>query len=126
MTEWQEQCMREATAAGRVTPAVFAAVRKWVNADGDVYWGEAEFLVQLRHAAPHSDAAFHHFVFHVVQRAVLRDGGIGPEETAWLRQTVFTDGRLDEHERRFLDTLRESAVTSCPEFDRLVSEHVSL
>jgi hypothetical protein len=126
VTDWQTRCLATATAAGRVTADVFDEVRQHINADGDVDWAEAEFLVRLRNAAPASAPLIHQYVFQATTRAVLRDGGIGPQETAWLRQTVFTDGQLDKYERAFLDTLKDAAVTTCPEFDRLVSDYVSV
>jgi hypothetical protein len=52
----------------------------------------------------------------------LADGKIDAEESAWLRRMLFADGKIDDHERKFLHELKGEAKQTGPEFDALFHE----
>ena len=80
-------------------------------ADGVISKSEAEFLVDLRRSAPKAVAKFHQFVFEVVKKAILADGDISPQETAWLEKFILADGKVDDLEKAFLLDLKICFLT---------------
>jgi hypothetical protein len=78
--------------------------------------------VDLRKSAPKAVSRFHQFVFEVVKKALLADGKISAEETAWLQKFILADGKVDEFEKQFLRDLKAAAKSTSPDFDALVKQ----
>jgi hypothetical protein len=125
---WKRLAARLALVDGAVDARKAAIIRAAISATASVSLDEAGFLMAVRRNADAARTApeFHRFVFEVLQLAILRDGEISPGETRWLQKFVFADGELDEYEHEFLMNLSEAAVLTCPEFDALVHEYVSI
>ena len=98
-------------------------IKRHILADRAVSKDEAEFLVELRRAAPKAAVEFHQFVFEVVKKAVLADGEITAAEAAWLKGFLIADRQADELERQLLRDLKAAAKKTSPEFDALVARH---
>ena len=84
-----------------------------------------QFLISLRDEAKEVCPLFEQFFFETVEFNVLIDGRIDRKETAWLARMLFADGKIDEHEMRFLWNLKRRAKWICPEFQQLYEECMS-
>lgn len=93
-------------------------------ADGSIDRQNLDALVDLRRRLQRpANPAFGNFFATAVKKHVLRDGRIGAEEAAWLRQLVFADGAVQDEERTLLKELRgEAKGGTSPEFDALFAE----
>jgi hypothetical protein len=80
------------------------------------------FLFSLRKEAQWVCPLFHQFFFETVEFHVLLDGCIDAKEARWLREVLYADGKIDEHEMRFLWNLKRRAKSICPEFQQLYDE----
>ncbi|MCZ2342238.1 MAG: TerB family tellurite resistance protein [Bacteroidales bacterium] len=128
MADWKRLAAQIALIDGAVDAQKAAIIRAALSTSNTTPREEAEFLIAVRRAADAARTApeFHQLVFEVVQHAILRDGEISPAETRWLIDFVFADGVLDEHEQEFLMNLHRAAVVTCPEFDALIHDQVSI
>src|SRR5262245_27735191 len=81
-----------------------------------------QFLLSLRKEAPRTCPLFEQFFFEAVEYYVLLDGCIDAKKVKWLRELLYADGKIDEHEMRFLWHLKRRAKSVCPEFQRLYDE----
>ena len=84
-----------------------------------------QFLIALRNEAKRVCPLFEQFFFETIESNVLADGRIDMKEAAWLGRMLFSDGKIDEHEMRFLWNLKRRAKWICPEFQRLYDECMS-
>ena len=123
MAEWKKLCKDLILADGYIERKETEIVRRHILADGTVDKSEAEFLVDLRRAAPKAVVEFHQFVFEVVKKAVLADGEITAAEAAWLKKFLLADGQVDELERQLLRDLKAGAKRTSPEFDDLYNRY---
>src|SRR2546422_7378233 len=89
-------------ASGRVEGHELEPLRRGLYADGKIGRNEADFLVVLHKRVHQRTPAFEQFFYKAIKDHVLTGGRIGREETAWLRQMLFTDGKISDEERRFL------------------------
>ncbi len=109
-------------ANGRVDTPELELLRKELYADGKIDREEADFLVELHKRVQHKTPAFEHFFYQAIKAHILADGKIDAEESAWLRQMLFDDGKIDDHERKFLHELKGEAKQVGPEFEALWKE----
>lgn len=109
-------------ANGRVDGPELEALRRQLYAGGKIGRREADFLVTLHKRVQHRTPAFERFFYQAVKDHILAHGRIDAEEAAWLRRMVFTDGKLDDEERKFLHELKGEAREVGPEFDALFAE----
>ena len=93
--------------------------------EGKVDKQVVQFLITLRNEAKMVCPLFEHFFFEAVQLNVLLDGRIDEKEAGWLARMLFFDGKIDEHEMRFLWNLKRRAKWICPEFQQLYDECMS-
>jgi hypothetical protein len=112
----------EIPADGTIQDHEVEVIRRELYADGRIEREEVEFLIALRNEAQSACPAFEQLFFQAVKEKVLTDGSIAAEESAWLRQILFTDGQIDERERTFLRELDAEAQSVCPEFEQLYDE----
>ncbi|HZU39044.1 MAG TPA: hypothetical protein VFA18_24165 [Gemmataceae bacterium] len=90
--------------------------------DGEISRNEADFLVELYKRVRNRSPEFRQFFYNAIKDHVLSDGRINAEETAWLRQMIFHDDRVQDEERQFLTRLKGEATATCPEFEELFRE----
>jgi hypothetical protein len=121
MTDLQ-RLEEELIANGRVEGHELRLLRGVLYADGKIDRREADFLVELHKRVPHRTHGFERFFYNAIKAHVLEDGRIGAEETAWLRQMIFFDDKIDDEERQFLHELRGEARQDSPEFQALFKE----
>lgn len=126
MTNWKELARGILMAEGAITPAAAGAIKRVILADSRVSFEEAEFLIDLKRSVSKVSEEFNLFLFDILKRVILPDGEIGPTEAKWLKKIVLADGRLSEAERAFLKDLKEAAAVTCPEFDELCVQHLSV
>src|SRR5262249_33076145 len=107
---------------GRVEGRELEALRGLLYADGKIDRQEADFLVVLHKRAQHRSPAFERFFYQAIKDQLLADGTIGGRETAWPRQMLFNDRKIEDEERKFLHQLKGEAREVGPEFQALFKE----
>ncbi|MBX9581779.1 MAG: hypothetical protein K2X87_15860 [Gemmataceae bacterium] len=126
MADWKKLARDLILADGYIERKETELVKRHILADRAVSKDEAEFLIDLRRAAPKAIVEFHQFVFEVVKKAVLADGEITAVEAAWLKNFLFADRQADELERQLLRDLKAGARKTSPEFDTLYARHAGV
>jgi len=109
-------------ADGVIDDAEAELLRKEVYADGVIDKDEVEMLAQIRDQAKSVSDSFEDLFFAAVKQNVLHDGDIDAEEAAWLRKTLFADGKIDDREKQLLRDLKAGAKKVAPEFELLCKE----
>jgi hypothetical protein len=116
------QIDRDILATGKVEGQELEALRRRVYTGGKIDRQTADFLVELHKRVQHRTPAFEKFFYQVIKDYILADGRIDAEETAWLRQMLFADNKIDDQERKFLHELKGEAKHVSPEFEALFKE----
>jgi hypothetical protein len=116
------QLEQEILAKGKVNGAELEALKEQIYRNGKIDRPRADFLVELHKRVEHMTPAFDHFFYQAIKDHILQDGHIDAEESAWLRQLLFADGKIDDQERKFLHELKGEAKHSSPEFEALYKE----
>ncbi len=93
-----------------------------LNRDSKIDRQVIQFLLSLKKEAHKVCSLFDQFFFEAVEFHVLLYGCIDAKKVKWLRELLFADGKIDEHEMRFLWNLKRRAESICPEFQRLYDE----
>ncbi len=109
-------------ANGRVDGHELEGLRQQLYAGGKIERREAAFLVELHKRVQHRTPAFEQFFYQAIKDHLLADGRIDAEEAAWLRQMLFSDGKIKDEERKFLHELKGEAKHVSKEFDMLFEE----
>jgi hypothetical protein len=109
-------------ANGRVEGHDLEVLRRRLYADGKIDRKEADFLVELHKRAQYRTPSFEQFFYQAIKDHILANGRIGPNKTAWLREMLFTDGKIEDEERKFLHQLKGEAKEASPEFEKLFKE----
>ena len=107
---------------GRVDGPELEALRRQIYAGGKIERREADFLVELHKRVQHITPAFDKFFYQGIKDHILAHGRIDAEETAWLRQMLFADGKIKDEERKFLHELKGEAKHFSHEFEALFAE----
>ena len=113
------QIEQEILAKGKLDSSALESLRGQIYASGKNDRPKADFLVELHKRVQHMNPGFNQFYFTAIKDYVLRDGRIDAEKTAWLRQMLSADGKLDDEERKFLHELKGEAKHISPEFEAL-------
>ncbi len=116
------QIEEQILANGRVEGHELEALRQLLYAGGKINRKEADFLVELHKRVLNRTPGFEQFFYQAIKDHILADGRIGAGETAWLRQMLFTDGKIRDEERKFLHQLKGEAKQVGPEFEALFRE----
>jgi hypothetical protein len=124
MADWKQLAKDLLLMDGYIERKETELVKKAILADGVVSKSEAEFLIELRRAAPKAVAEFHQFVLEVVKKAVLADGEVSAAEAAWLERFITADGKVDDLEKQLLRDLKSGAAKSSPEFEAMLKKYV--
>lgn len=109
-------------ANGRVNGHELRVLREVLYADGKIDRKEADFLVELHKRVRYRTHRFEQFFYNAIKNHILVDGRIDAEETAWLRQMLFADDKIEDEERKFLHELKGEAKQVSPEFEALFEE----
>ncbi len=97
-------------------------LRREVYAEGKIDRRGADFLVELYKCVQHRTPAFEQFFYQAIKDHILADDQIDAEESAWLREMLFADGKITDEERTFLHELRGEAKQVSPEFESLFEQ----
>jgi hypothetical protein len=116
------QLKQDVLANGRVDGNELEVLRRHLYADGKVGRREADFLVELHKRVQHRTPAFEKFFYQAIKDHILAHGRIDAEEAAWLRRMLFADGKIGDHERKFLHELKGEAKEISAEFVALFAE----
>ena len=122
MADWKKLASDLLLADGVLDADEAGLLETEIMADGVVDAEELEFLVGLRNAAKECSDEFETFFFEALTGNILEDGVIDAEEAANLREIFYADGVIDDNEKACLQTLKEKAKETCPEFDALFDE----
>jgi hypothetical protein len=130
MADWRKVAMAAILADGKIDEAEVKVLKKELYADGKIDMGEVRFLIDLRTAAQKKAKAkkeellpvFEKFFFKAIQDNVLKDGKIDASEAKWLREALFADGKIDQGEMEFMNTLSKKAKEKSPEFVQLFED----
>jgi hypothetical protein len=121
------QIEHDILARGRVGGQELEALRqKLYQAGGKIERREADFLVALHKRVHQRAPGFEQFFYQAIKDHILADGGIGAEEADWLRRMLFTDGTIDDEERKFLHELKGEAKRTSAEFEALFAEAMKM
>jgi hypothetical protein len=99
-----------------------AALRQALYAGGTIDRRKADFLVELHKRMQYRTPAFERFFYQAIKAHILADGHISAEETDWLREMLYYDGKIDDEERAFLHELKGEAKSASPRFEALFAE----
>jgi hypothetical protein len=116
------QIEQDILATGKVESNELEVLRRVLYADGKIGRREADFLVELHKRVQHLSPGFEQFFYQAIKNHILTHGRIDAEEAAWLRQMLFTDGKLHDEGRRFLHELKGEATQVGREFESLFEE----
>ena len=116
------QIEQEIMAKGKVDSPELESLRRHLYASGKIDRPKADFLVELHKRVQHMNPGFDQFFYTAIKDHVLRDGRIDAEQTAWLRQMLSADGKLDDEDRKFLHELKGEAKHISPEFEALFAD----
>src|SRR3989442_14574600 len=106
MAEWKKVAKRALLLDGRIDLKETAIIREEIFADDRVDKSELEFLFSLRKEAETCVAAFTELFFKAVKQHMLADGVISAAAAKRLRKMIFTDGTIDENEKKRMQTLK--------------------
>jgi uncharacterized tellurite resistance protein B-like protein len=109
-------------ANGRVEGHELEVLRNVLYADGKIDRKEADFLVVVYKRVRARTHSFQQFFYNTIKKHILADGRIDAEETEWLRQMLFHDGKIADEERKFVRELKGEAKEVSPEFQALYAE----
>src|SRR5947209_1364631 len=118
LREIEELVLRD----GKVDGQDLEALRQQVYGNGKISRQKADFLVELHKRVQRRTPAFEQFFYRAIKDHILAEGNIGREATDWLRQLLFTDGKILDEERKFLHELKGEAKQTSPEFEKLFAQ----
>jgi hypothetical protein len=113
---------KEILATGKVDSEHLTALRRRLYANGKIDRAAVDFLAELHKRVQHPNPAFEELFYGAVKDHILADRRIDAEETAWLRQMLFADGKFHDEGRKFLHQLKGEAQQVSPEFESLFRE----
>jgi uncharacterized tellurite resistance protein B-like protein len=120
--DWRDFSKRLILADGRVGAAEAKLLRQLMLTDGKVDADEASFLMELKRAARDVHPEFTKFLHDVLRSAIVKDGRVDRDETAWLRKMILEDKMADSSEMDLLMQIRQEARQVCPEFLQLLKD----
>jgi hypothetical protein len=99
-----------------------ALIRQRVDEDGRVTLDDVKLLVELYCAAEQRTPAFEDLFFEVLEKVLLADGEVQPSEQFYLLKMLYSDRKVTQREKQFLESLRRQVRRSSPEFETLCRE----
>jgi len=130
MADWRKLALATILADGKIDDNEIKVLKKELWEDGTIDQDEVKFLIELRNTAQKKAKAkkeeinpkFEKLFFQAIEENVLKEGGINAEQVTWLREMLFADKKIDEGEKKFLNSLKKKAKTTSPEFDALFEQ----
>ena len=116
------QLEEDILANGKVDGQKLEVLRRELYKGGGISRPKADFLVELHKRIQHSTPAFEQFFYQAIKDHILADGRIDAEEATWLRRMLWTDGKIEDEERKFLHELKGEAKQVSHEFDVLFQQ----
>ena len=121
LNELLTDCLRDR----RITDDEVAAIRQYVQEDGQLDLADVRFLVELLSESQEVCPAFDELFFPLLKKVVLRDGQVGMDEQFYLLKMLYSDGEVRQRELDFLAELRNEAAKTSPEFETLYETAMS-
>ncbi len=103
----------------QICDAEVPAIRERLYADGQLNLDDVKLLIELYCEADRRSPAFEDLFFSVLEEVLLEDGEIQPAEQYYLLKMLYSDRKIGEREREFLQGIRRRAVNRTTEFDAL-------
>lgn len=133
MADWRKLALEAILADGKIDDPEVKILQRELWSDKTIDREEVEFLIELRNKAQKKAKAkkeevnpkFERLFFKAIEENVLEDGKISAAEAGWLREMLFADRKIDDNEKKFLNSLKKKATHASPEFDRLYQECVA-
>lgn len=127
MLDFRKLAITAILADGKVDDGEAKMLARELKGDDGKYHRDAlKFLIELRGTAHKKKKevteAFEKFFFKVITDHVLKDGSISKGETEWIRANLLADGKIDDREWAFMQTIHKKAERRHPEFDKLYAE----
>jgi hypothetical protein len=110
------------TSHGRVDGHELKVLRHAIYANGTIDSKKADYLVEIYKRVRYRTPAFKQFFYEAIKDYMVAGGRIGPKKTAWLRDALFADGKVEDEARTFLHRLKGEAAECSPEFEALYKE----
>jgi hypothetical protein len=107
---------------GKVDGHHLEMLRHYLYANGKIDRSKADFLVELHKRVQLIAPGLNDFFYRAIKDHMLANGRIDAEKTAWLREMLLADSKIDDEERKFLHELRGEANQVCREFEALFAE----
>src|SRR5262245_22123811 len=95
MANWRQLAMSALLADGAIDEREVEILRKEFVADRRIDRAEMEFLLEARKRAASCVPSYEKLIFECLRSVILADDSISPEETEWIRQYIFADGKVD-------------------------------
>jgi hypothetical protein len=127
MTDWRTMAVDLVLNDG-IDDGGVRVLRKHLYENGTIDRKGVDFLVDLRNRAQRKakgnplSPGFERFFFKAIEDYILEDGTIGTSEAKWLQGMLFSDGKADASERRFLTGLKKKATNKNKTFNSLYEE----
>ena len=65
---------------------------------------------------------FDKFFFKVITEQVLNDGHVSKAEVEWIKSHLVADGKIDDREWAFLESINKKAKSKHADFDAMFTE----
>jgi hypothetical protein len=117
-----QELREEIQTRGRIDTPELEALRREVYRNGRIDRAAADVLVELHKRVRNHNPGWEDFFYRAITDHLLADGQIDHEETAWVRQMLYHDGRIDDRERKFLHELKGEARQVSRAFEELFAE----
>lgn len=122
MADWRTLARAVLLADNQIDDRKAGVLRKELLSDKSIERSELEFLFESKKAAKATSPAFERLIFEAVRTFILKDGKVGADKTAWLREWIFTDGTANDAEKKLLKELKLLTDSVGPEFLALVKQ----
>ncbi|NBO90846.1 MAG: hypothetical protein EBV06_00790 [Planctomycetia bacterium] len=128
MADFRKLAMAAIMADGKVDEVEVKVLQKGLKSEDGSYGNEAlKFLIELREAAQKKAKAtastltesFEKFFFKVMTDIVLKDSHISEREVGFLKDHLLADGKIDEGEWKFLETINKKAKSKHASFEEM-------
>lgn len=106
----------------KIDDAEVHQIREHIYQDGLLDLEDVKLLVELYCGATQYCQAFEDLFFSVLEQVMLADGEIQPSEQFYLLKMIYSDRKIRDCEKHFLERLRRTAQQTSPEFEALCDE----
>jgi hypothetical protein len=103
----------------KICEAEVPAIRERLYADGQLNLDDVKLLIELYCEADKRSPAFEKLFFSVLEEVLLEDGEVQPAEQFYLLKMLYSDRKICQTEREFLQSVRKRTAVKTPEFEAL-------